>query len=253
MSDKKIFYSKNDDPEMIKAYQKAQETFKYFWRELSWEYRRIIPALDLACVKIAFQQDFENGEEPVVEHMWINEIEFDGDIISGVLINEPNELTNVENGDAVDVSVDQISDWLFATRNKTYGGFTIHAMRSSMSEKERKEHDKAWGLNFGDYNDVLVVHEQKEHPENLIEHPMSKNMNDSLTEFLQANPSELTNKDELGYTILHRETIAGNQTSISVLLQAGIDVTAKTNDGKTALDFAKQLNWTHLISLLESK
>ena len=32
----------SESPEMISAFNKAQETFKYFWRELSWEYRRII-------------------------------------------------------------------------------------------------------------------------------------------------------------------------------------------------------------------
>ena len=31
-----------------------------------------------------------------------------------------------------------------------------------------KRQDKEWGLDFGDFNDILVVYEQKEHPENLI-------------------------------------------------------------------------------------
>ncbi|KAF5269738.1 hypothetical protein FQR65_LT17944 [Abscondita terminalis] len=39
--------------------------------------------------------------------------------------------------------------------------------------QERKEHDKAWGLDFGDYNETLIVSQQKEYPENLEEHPMS--------------------------------------------------------------------------------
>jgi uncharacterized protein YegJ (DUF2314 family) len=29
---------------------------------------------------------------PIVEHMWINEVDFDGDTIHGKLINDPNEL-----------------------------------------------------------------------------------------------------------------------------------------------------------------
>ena len=32
-----------DSPEMRQASASAQRSFKYFWRELSWERRRIIP------------------------------------------------------------------------------------------------------------------------------------------------------------------------------------------------------------------
>ena len=249
MENNPIFFADGENPKMIEAYQKAQETFKYFWRELSWEYRRIIPGLDVACVKLAFTQEIDGETE--VEHMWINDINFDGDTIYGILVNQPNELTNVNNGDEVQVPVNQISDWLFATEGKTYGAFTIQAMRSEMSEEEREEHDEAWGLEFGDYNDILVVTNQKEKPENLVEHPMSKNMKESLIDFIKNNPNEVTGEDESGYTFLHRETIAGNSTSVEVLLESGADIHPKTVKGKTALDYAKQLNWEHLIPLLQ--
>ncbi|AXB59126.1 DUF2314 domain-containing protein [Flavobacterium fluviale] len=249
MSETKIFYADGENPKMIEAYKKAQETFKYFWRELSWEYRRIVPGLDVACVKLAFTQEIDN--ETVVEHMWINDVNFDGENIYGVLVNDPDELTNVNNGDEVQIPVNQISDWLFAIDGKTYGAFTIQAMRSEMSEEERAAHDEAWGLDFGDFDDVLVVNEQKEKPENIIEHPMSKNMKESLIEFVQNNPEEVTAQDELGYTFLHREVIAGNQTSVEVLLESGADKNAKTETGKTALDFAKELKWEHLVTVLQ--
>lgn len=251
MENEKIFFAKSDSPKMIDAFTNAQNTFKYFWRELSWEYRRIVPALDVACVKVAFSQDIDPPSEPIVEHMWINNIVFNGEEIKGTLINTPNELTNIENGDEVTIPLTQISDWLFSTRGKTYGGYTIHAMRSEMNDKERREHDNAWGLDFGDYNDILLVYEQKEHPENLIEHPMSKNMKESLIDFVKQHLNEITATDESGYTFLHRETLAGNLTSVEILLLSGADKTKKTNQGKTALDFAKQLKWEHIIPILE--
>lgn len=249
MSDNKIFYADGESPKMINAYKKAQETFKYFWRELSWEYRRTIPGLDVACVKLAFTQDVD--DETIVEHMWINDVNFDGETIYGILVNDPDELTNVSNGDEVAVPINQISDWLFASQGKTYGGFTIHAMRSEMSHEERESHDNAWGLEFGDFNDIQVVFEQREKPENLIEHPMSKNMKESLVEFLKNNPEEINAQDDLGYTFLHREAIAGNQTSVEVILEHGADTKAKTESGKTAHDFAKELKWDHLLPLLQ--
>lgn len=266
MADKEIFFADGNNPKMIEAFKNAQKTFKYFWRELSWEYRRIIPALDVACVKIAFTQETEKGQN--VEHMWINDVQFDGNTVSGILINTPAELTNVANGDFVEIPLNQISDWLFAiTENKpkgglsklfsstpkptTYGGFTIQVMRSEMTDQERKEHDNAWGLHFGDYKEVLLVNEQKQKPENLTEHPMSKNMREKFIEFLKENPSEITNADTNGMTLLHKEIIAGNLTSVEELLALGVDTTIKTNQGENALDLAKKMNWEHIIPILE--
>ncbi|WP_220399524.1 DUF2314 domain-containing protein [Filimonas effusa] len=145
MSDN-MYYTKSDDQGIIDASEKARETFKYMWRELSWEARRIVPALDLACVKVAFAQQMEDSDEPVVEHMWINDVYFDGEQIGGILINDPETLTNIDNGDAVQVPLSQVSDWLLSSRGKTYGGFTIHQMRSEMRSEEREAHDEAWGL-----------------------------------------------------------------------------------------------------------
>jgi uncharacterized protein YegJ (DUF2314 family) len=267
MTNKEIFFADGDSPKMIEAFKNAQETFKYFWRELSWEYRRIVPALNVACVKIAFTQNINGDENPTVEHMWINDIAFDGEQIRGVLINNPDVLTNIQNGDEVAVPLNQISDWLFAIEGaapkglsklfsspqpRAYGGFTIQAMRSEMTNQERKEHDKAWGLDFGDFNEVLLVNEQKEKTENLIEHPMSKNMKEKLIDFIKQNQDQITYQDEEGFSLLHTETIAGNLTSVQVLLENGADKTMKTNQGKTALDYAKQLNWEHIIPVLSN-
>ena len=263
MADKEIFWADGNNPKMIEAFENAQKTFKYFWRELSWERRRIVPAMSVAYVKIAFTQETEECKKPIVEHMWIKEAMFDGNNVMGVLINNPNRLTNVSNGDFINVPLSQISDWLFAIypqselpkqpapKPKSYGGFTIQALRSEMTEQERTEHDNAWGIDFGDYNEVLLVYQQKECPENLIEHPMSKNMREKLIEFLKENPNNITSTDENGLTFLHKETIAGNLSCVEVLLSVGADKNAKTNLGETALDLAKKVNWEHIIPILE--
>ncbi|MCL4169364.1 UNVERIFIED_CONTAM: hypothetical protein GTU68_045403, partial [Idotea baltica] len=228
---------------MEMANLQAQQTFKYFWREVYWEYRRIVPSHDLAIVKVPFEQQFQNVNGPTVEHMWINQINFDGEKINGVLMNSPNQLTNIAEGDEVSVSIKGISDWMMATNGKTYGGFTIHVLRSDMSVNDRQQHDSAWGLDFGDYDDILIAYEQKEHPENLIEHPMSINMEEKAREFFKDNPDSIHVKDENGLTMLHREAIAGNKTTVTLLLALGADKNAKTNNGKTALDYVNTLNW----------
>lgn len=251
MSDAPIFFAKADN-KMNDAFRKAQQNFRYFWREQSWEYRRIIPGLGMACVKVAFSQAVD-GQEPMVEHMWINEVTFDGEIIRGVLLNEPNQLTNVSRGEQVAIPLSHLSDWLFSRNEKVFGGFTIQAMRSEMSARERKEHDKAWGFDFGDPNEILVAAGQVENPEYLVEHPMSVNMKEKIVEFLAENPGEVTGHDINGNTMLHHEAIAGNRTSVEALVAAGADIQAKNNKGKTAYDYAMEIGWPHLLPLLEIK
>jgi len=76
--------------------------------------------------------------------MWIDDIDFGGVNIKGFLMNQPNQLTNINEGDFVEIPVCEISDWLFAINDKAYGGFTIQVLRAEMDKKERKKHDEAW-------------------------------------------------------------------------------------------------------------
>src|SRR5713226_5723933 len=111
----KVFMFDNSDPEMQRAYENARAAFRYFWREVAWERRRIVPALDLACVKAPFS-DGERGTHaqgnPAVEQMWLGEVDFDGQCVSGVLLNAPNWLKTVKAGDSARIPLDQISDWM---------------------------------------------------------------------------------------------------------------------------------------------
>lgn len=244
----KIFWLDDEHPGMIAAYQRAQSTFKYFWRELFWEGRRIVPALDFAYVKVAFSNEL-NGQRKV-EHMWVGNIYFDGDTIFGNLLNQPNELTNINEGDAVEVPLTQVSDWLFLCLGKPYGGFSIQAIRAEMDENARREHDEAWNIDFGDPQNFEYVQGQNENPDYLREHPMSINMQDSLRQFLQEYPEEIAQQADDGSTLLHRETIAGNLTSVKILLEFGADKNIQDAKGKTALDYAKQMDWQHITPLL---
>lgn len=245
----KIYYVKDDNPKMQEAFIKARSTFKYFWRELFWDFNRIAPALDLAFVKVACHQK-KLFKGLVSEYMWIDNINFDGITVRGTLDNEPDKLTNIKAGDSIEVPLSDICDWMFSIDGKVYGGFTIQVIRAMMNESDRIEHDKAWGGDFGNPNKILVAYEQEEHPENLTEHPLSAASKESLVKFLQARPENILSKDASGYTMLHRQAIAGNKACVEVLLEMGADINAKTNNGYTASDFAEKLEWEHLISIL---
>lgn len=264
----------SNDPAMDEANQRARETFKYFWRELSWEFRRIVPGLELACVKIAFTDGDTKREGPSHEHMWVSDVMFDGKHIRGTLMNSPNWLSNVQEGDAVTTTLAELGDWMFAIHGKAYGAHTVNLMRSRMSPAELQSHDGAWGLDFADPATIDLVYEGAKKPKKgflaglfggkqepadesgispLIEHPMSINMGEKLREQLASSPEFLHSRDEKGWTLLHSESLAGNLTSVKVLVEQGADVSLQTNDGETALDLAGVLGWQHVIDYLKAR
>ena len=267
-SEEHIFFSEHNDEEMLAAKSRAQETFKYFWRELSWERRRIIPGLDLASVKVVFTDQNVAEGEPDVEHMWIDEVDFDGEYITGFLINKPNWLRNISEGDHVKAKISDISDWMFAVSGRVYGAFSVNLLRSRMSQSELKSHDQAWGLDFGNPNHIDLVYvprrkgmlakllnlkgqiDPEEEQRALIEHPMSLNMGQSLIDELSKSDELIHSVDDNGWTTLHSEALAGNLTSVVILLEHGADKTLRTKSGKTALDLARSLNWDHVVDVL---
>ena len=99
----------------------------------------------------------------------------------------------------------------------------------------------------------MLVYEEKEHPENLDEHPMCRNCLDDFRQQLAQNPDYLREQDEDGYTPLHHEAIAGNAPLVKAMLELGADPAATTQEGLTALDFARLMDWQNVIEILEPR
>lgn len=280
-AEQKIVMTPGDDPEMDKAADLARKTFRFFWRELSWEHRRIIPGLGIAALKVAFSDPPETrSKDPNaldVEHMWLNEIRFDGKRLRGTLLNQPQWIKSVSEGDTVSFSPRRMTDWMYAQHDRVYGGFTVNLMRSRMSKGERKQHDNAWGLDFGDPYNVLVVppdylgedekksgglfsmfskpkvESQDYARAGLTEHPMSVNMRESLENALKEDPTMANHADdELGFSLLHQLALAGSADGVEVAIQHGADTALKTKNGMTALELARVLGWKKVIALLEA-
>lgn len=234
----------SDDPALRAASDGARATFGYFWRELSWEYRRVVPALQNAIVKAAFT------DADATEHMWLGDIGFDGLNVTGTLVNDPLELSTVAAGDPVAVALDDVEDWMLMAGDTAYGGFTVHAIRATMGHRERQEHDRAWGLRFPDT--PLVVIDQEQHPEHLDDHPMCLNVRADFAAHLQTRPDLATTRDDDGYTHLQREAIAGNAPLVTLLLALGADVDAVSPVGLTAAQHAERLGWQRVLDALAS-
>jgi len=266
-----IFMFDAQDAEMQKACQDARTTFRFFWRELAWEARRIVPGLDLAIVKLPFTDGPRTDGNSANEHMWIEGVSFDGDTISGTLLNAPNWLTSVCKGDAVSVPAAHLTDWMFTSQGRAYGGFTVNLMRSQMGRGERAQHDQAWGLDFGDPTDIRVEMSQKPQPkagwlsrlmgkgaqaslppEGFNDHPMCVNMLPKIQAQLQADPSAAKSMMGEGWSLLHHEALAGNLGVVKLLIEYGADPAARTPKGDTAADLARKTGWVEIADFLEA-
>ncbi|MEA5123082.1 DUF2314 domain-containing protein [Xanthomonas floridensis] len=266
-------YSAQDDAAMLAAYVDARATFKFFWRELSWEYRRIVPALSLAAIKLPFATDASAVGVPSHEHMWVSDVQFDGDQLSGKLVNKPAWISGLSAGEAVSAPIGELGDWMYVIDGLAYGGHTIDAMRRAMSPAEQIEHDVAWGLDFAELGEVRLVpkpvQERKgglfdklvgrkpaqpaaaERDPSEREHPMSESMGPQFDQALRDQPDMVHFRDDAGWTLLQREAQAGNYRPVSLLLKHGADASLRTPSGKSALDLAWQMQWPRIVQLLE--
>ncbi|GAB7530337.1 DUF2314 domain-containing protein [Pseudomonas sp. 3A(2025)] len=262
-----LIYTQPESADFAAAVASAQATFKFLWREISWERRRIVPGLDMAAVKVSFAVDINDPSTPSVENMWVTDIDFDGQNLHGVLMNEPQWVGSLRAGDPVTVPVADLNDWIYVTCGRVYGGFTIDALRAGMGAAERDEHDQAWGLDFGEVGRIALVAQD---PPVLLgrnldspadqaalatlersEHPMSVNALDKIKEGLRQDPKLVNDFDDDGWTLLHREVLAGNFEFVRALAKQGADIKAPNRNGHTPLMLARMAGWPRLIDALQ--
>ena len=245
-----IFLSRSTDAEMEEASVSARKSFKIFWRELSWEMRIIVPGIDMSIVKRGFPTNKKGNLS--LEHMWVGDIAFDGKIITGNLLNQPNQIDNLNQGDIVKFDCQEISDWMYSVSNKVYGAFTVNVLRSRMEKKELKEHDDAWGLDFGDPRNINIDRELSFRKFALTpsielpEHPMSENMAEKSEAGIMEMERQINDPSTLGMTMLQFESLAGNLTQVELLLKYGADKRIKNVYGQTAQDLAEMFNWAKI-------
>lgn len=246
------------EPQIRQAILAAQESFRYFWRELTWDRRRVVSVLDLAMVMLPVS-DAPNPDNPrQIEHVWVKNVEFDGDNLSGTILTPPKRLTTVRGGQKVSLPLDHLSDWLLSAEGRSCGAFTINLFRSRMPQELRLHHDKTWRVNFGDPNHVEVEFflGQKKKPVKsggFADHPMCVKELPKIDDELEEN-FELANLiSEDGWTVLHKEAMAGNFGIVKRLVARGADVFALTPNGYTPAQLARKIGWSEIADYLVEK
>ena len=260
-----IFQTPQDDPDMLLAYSKAHLTFGYFLRELYWEKRRIVPGLSMSMAKLAFTDGPRTDGKSEYEHMWIRDVGFDGEFVTGILMNAPGHLECVTQGEFIGMPFAYLSDWMMVSNENTYGGYTVQAIRAQMTPAARAAHDQAWGLNFGDPQNIQYEIQSKTSSKPMLvngklvrghapaadplmyrEHPMCLNMLPQYQTYYQTNPAEVNAVNEDGWTPLHVEAMAGNLELVKLLLAHGAQVNATTPKGDTAEELAGKVLWVEI-------
>ena len=123
-----INYLGPDDPDMLKAIATARENFPFFVERL----RAPKPGDSDFSVKVGIK----HGEN--TEHLWLGEVNIEGERISGTIGNDPQTVP-LKFGDHWEGDVSQLSDWAFLSDGLMQGNYTLRAMLPRMPRQEREK------------------------------------------------------------------------------------------------------------------
>lgn len=83
--------------------------------------------------------DFPAGGVP--ESLWIGHLEQIEGGFRGVVATPPGPASSLTNGQPVNVSLSNVTDWAYLENGKLIGGFTLRVLRSRMTTAERQSYD----------------------------------------------------------------------------------------------------------------
>ena len=72
------------------------------------------------------------------EHIWIQVQELLPDKIRGLLANDPVALGDLKAGTSVEISRDQVEDWVYTREGAPVGLFTVQILQELEREKARR-------------------------------------------------------------------------------------------------------------------
>ncbi len=120
-----------DDQEMNAAIKKAQDSLDTFIASLQ------SPGPGQTGFSIKAQFPF--GKAGGYEHIWINDVSYDGTSFSGTIGNDPVYVKDLKYGEQVTIPVSEVSDWMLVEDGKLVGGYTLRVLLKRMSPAEREQ------------------------------------------------------------------------------------------------------------------
>ncbi len=92
-----------------------------------------------------FLTRFPDGEE----FIWLNDVRINGDGFEGRVNNEPVNSVGIAMGQVVKISRDELVDWMFMSKGKLRGGYTIVAL--VYGTPEQTQYEKNMGIDWSQY------------------------------------------------------------------------------------------------------
>jgi uncharacterized protein YegJ (DUF2314 family) len=80
------------------------------------------------------------------EHMWVTPFKQTTDGFTGVLADEPETVVSVENGQRLDFTRAQVSDWGYVLNGKQKGSFTVCVLFKHMPSGEVEQYRRDYGF-----------------------------------------------------------------------------------------------------------
>ena len=129
---------KTDDPEMLRAFAKANRTLDAFLARLAAR----DPAIAMPALKIKVQ----DGD--AVEYFWVSSLSVTAQGYSGTIDNDPEIVRSVHNGQVVTFTRSQIYDWTYhdAKTGRTVGNFTACALLTHEAPAAAAEFRKTYQI-----------------------------------------------------------------------------------------------------------
>jgi uncharacterized protein YegJ (DUF2314 family) len=131
------------DPNFVKGTDKdLMERAMKKARETQGEFVQALAAKKQEASAFAIKKGFPVGSDEGGEHIWLNDVAWDGKVFTATVNNHPVETTAVKFGEQVTVRPEELSDWMYVEAGTLHGGTTLRALHYSSPAAEQNERRK---------------------------------------------------------------------------------------------------------------
>ena len=111
-----------ETPAMLEAMRQARESLPVFWEWLE--------ANQETGANRAFKMGF-GTRRGATEYIWLSDIRRTEFFVSGIVSNQPRDISDLKEGEIYPINVDKVADWTFEQDGLFYGHFTTRVLAAS--------------------------------------------------------------------------------------------------------------------------
>lgn len=127
--DRAIWLDKHD-ARMEGAIKAGKDSLPTFWRKIDSG----DPAIEEAMVKVGYPTAHGG-----TEYLWMALESHSAEAVTGVLVNEPEDVPGVHEGQRATVELSRVADWAYFKGGKSFGQFTTRMLLDVADENQRAE------------------------------------------------------------------------------------------------------------------